>query len=166
MSLFLCAFAFNCICGIQFVFMWNYKTLSRIDFRVIPVILALMGISLLIVSAFSIEPTADPTEESFFTPMVKHQLQWQAIGWIVFFFFAGFDYNKIREWTWILYAVTILLLIGLFFTHPIQGVHRWYRISFLSMSFQPSEYAKLIVVIALSWFLERRRSQAGSWSTA
>jgi rod shape determining protein RodA len=34
------------------------------------------------------------------------------------------------------------------------------------MSFQPSEYAKLVVVITLSWFLERRQSQVGSWNTA
>ena len=146
--------------------MWNYKTLSRIDFRVLPVIAALMCVSLLIISAYSIEPTADPSEEPFFTPMVKHQLQWQAIGWAVFFFFAGFDYNKIREWTWFLYAVMILLLIGLFFTDPIQRVQRWYRVPFLPMSFQPSEYAKLIVVIALSWYLERSRSHATAWSTA
>jgi rod shape determining protein RodA len=98
--------------------------------------------------------------------MVKHQLQWQVIGWAVFFFFAGFDYNKIREWTWFLYAVMILLLIGLFFTDPIQRVQRWYRLPYLPMNFQPSEYAKLIVVIALSWYLERSRSRAASWNTA
>ena len=98
--------------------------------------------------------------------MVKHQIQWCVIGWSVFIFFAGFDYNKIREWTWILYGLMILSLIGIFFADPIQRVQRWYRIPILGMSFQPSEYAKLIVVIALSWFLERRRSQSRAWNTA
>lgn len=146
--------------------MWNYKLLSRIDFRVILVILALMIISLLIISSYSVPTSHDPSEEPFFTSMVKHQLQWCAIGWAVFFFFAAFDYNKIREWTWILYGVMILSLLGLFFTDPIQRVHRWYRIPLLGMSFQPSEYAKLIVVIALSWFLERRHALSRTWNTA
>jgi rod shape determining protein RodA len=53
----------------------------------------------------------------------------------------------------------VLLLIGLFFVPAIQNVHRWYRIPFLGMAVQPSECAKLIVVIALSWFLENRAAE-------
>ena len=151
---------------IQSATMWNYRVLSRIDYRVVSVILALMVISLLIISSYSVAYTQDGLEEGFFTGLVKKQIQWFAIGWGLFFFFAGFDYNKIREWTWILYALMILALIGLFFTDPIQRVQRWYKLPFLNMSFQPSEYAKLIVVFALSWFLERRHNQASSWSTA
>lgn len=128
--------------------------------------MALMVISLLIVSAYSVSHSPDTVEEGFFTLLVKKQIQWFALGWGLFFFFAGFDYNKIREWTWILYGIMILALIGLFFTDPIQRVQRWYKLPFLNMSFQPSEYAKLIVVFALSWFLERRHNQANSWSTA
>lgn len=146
--------------------MWNYQYLSRIDFRVIPVIMALLAISLLTISSYSIDSSPDAQEESFFTPMVKIQIQWIVIGTGVFIFFAGFDYNKLREWTWFLYGFMILSLIGLYFTDPIARVHRWYRVPILHASFQPSEYAKLIVVISLSWFLERRRPLAGSWSTA
>ncbi|MBA3721261.1 MAG: FtsW/RodA/SpoVE family cell cycle protein [Parachlamydiaceae bacterium] len=146
--------------------MWSPRSLTRLDFRVIPIILALMLISLLVISAYSIDSQSDHTEEVFFTPMVKTQIQWFVIGSAVFLFCAGFDYNKLREWTWILYGIMLLLLIGLFFTDSIQRVHRWYRIPFVNISFQPSEYAKLIVVISLSWFLERRRSLAASWSTA
>jgi len=146
--------------------MWSYRYLRRLDFRVIPVILALMFISLLVISAYSTNHQPDHPEESFFTHMVRVQIQWFVIGTAVFIFFAGFDYNKLREWTWILYALMLLSLIGLFFTDTVQRVHRWYKIPFLNISFQPSEYAKLIVVITLSWFLERRRPMSTSWSTA
>ncbi len=144
---------------------WSYQHLLRIDFRVVIVIITLMTISLLVISAHSIPTTADVQELSFFTPVVKSQIQWFAIGTGLFIFFAGFDYNKLREWTWILYALMIFLLVGLFFTNSIQRVHRWYKIPFIGISMQPSEYAKLIVVITLSWFLERKRASAGSWST-
>ena len=127
------------------------------DWRFLPVILSLMVISLLVIS------TTDPVcccgiESSFFTPKVQSQIQKFFLGWAVFFLFAGIDYNKIREWAWFLYIFMILSLLGLFFMPTIHGVHRWYIIPFVGIGFQPSEYAKLIVVIALSWFLERNRS--------
>ncbi|NGX41817.1 MAG: putative lipid II flippase FtsW [Chlamydiae bacterium] len=145
--------------------MWNYQTLTRIDFRVIPVVLLLMMISLLVISSFTVGHSPDGLEEGFMTPIVKNQIQWFIIGWGVFFFFAAFDYNKLREWTWVLYTLMIIALIGLFFTGSIAGVHRWYRIPLLNIGFQPSEYAKLGVVISLSWFLERRKQQAHSLNT-
>ena len=124
--------------------MWNCHSLTRIDFRVIPVILSLMIISLLIISSFSELHSPDRIEEGFFTPVVKNQIRWFVMGWGVFLFFAAFDYNKLREWTWALYAIVLVLLVGLFFTGSIVGVNRWYRIPFLNFSAQPSELAKLV----------------------
>lgn len=146
--------------------MWTLKALSRIDFRVLPIIFVLMAVSLLVVSSFSQEPSLDFNEEAFFTPQVKRQIEAFLLGGVVFIFLAGFDYNKLREITWLLYALMILSLIGLFFTDSIQRVHRWYRIPFIGLNFQPSEYAKLVVVISLSWFLERKSAATDSFSTA
>lgn len=146
--------------------MWDYHYLKRIDFRVIPIILALMCISLLVISSYSAESTQEFSEEGFFTPVVIKQVQFFVLGIAVFIFFVGFDYNKLREWALVLYVIIILSLIGLFFTDAIQKVQRWYRIPFIGISFQPSEYAKLVVVITLSWFLERRKSKSHLLSTA
>lgn len=146
--------------------MWNLRYLTRLDFRVIPIILALMLISLLVISSYSLDSTSDHLEDAFFTPIVKTQIRWFILGLILYAACACFDYNKLREWTWILYILMLISLIGLFFTDPIQRVHRWYRVPFINASFQPSELAKLIVVITLSWFLERRRHISAAWSTA
>lgn len=146
--------------------MWNYHYLSRLDFRVIPVILGLMLISLLVISSYSADGMSDAHEERLLTPLVRQQIQWFFIGIFVFLFFTAFDYNKLRELAWFLYALMILSLIGLFFTDSIARVNRWYRIPFLNISFQPSEYAKLIVVITLSWFLERTKTDSRSFRTA
>ncbi len=142
--------------------LWSYRYLSRMNLRVIPVILALMIVSLLAVSSASQEG-AEPLA---FTPLVISQLQWFGLGWLVFFLAAGFDYHKLREWTWILYGLTLIALVGVFFSPAIQNVHRWYKVPILGFSIQPSEAAKLVVVLALSWFLERRRSSSWSWSTS
>lgn len=146
--------------------MLNYQYLSRIDFRILPVIFGLMTISLLVISSYSVEGPGDLSDERFMTPMVLQQIKWFIIGIGVFFFFAAFDYNKLREMAWILYALMLVSLIGLFFTDSIARVNRWYRLPFVNMSFQPSEYAKLIVVISLSWFLERTKADSRSFSTA
>lgn len=146
--------------------MWSARYLTRLDFRVIPIILGLMFISLLVISAYSLDSTSDHAEEKFFTSLVLNQLKWFGIGSVVYLLCAGLDYNKLREWTWILYLLMVFSLIGLFFTDSIQRVHRWYRIPFLNASFQPSECAKFIVVLSLSWFLEKQKGVSASWKTA
>ena len=46
--------------------MWDYHYLKRIDFRVIPIILALMCISLLVISSYTMDFTNEFSEESVF----------------------------------------------------------------------------------------------------
>ena len=117
--------------------------------------------SLLVISSTTIEGWEVAQDEPFFTPFVKGQVKWFAIGSLFYIFFAGFDYRKLKKWSWVLYVGMIIMLFGLFFTAPIQNVQRWYRLPGLGMMFQPSEYAKLIVVITLSLFLETRAFEIG-----
>lgn len=131
----------------------------------VAVLLCLMGISLLVISSHTTEGV-DPSSEPFLTTAAKNQLRAFGLGWVVFLVCASLDYNKLREWAWILYGLTLLALVGLFFTDPIARVHRWYRVPFLPFNFQPSEYAKLSVVITLSWYLERSRGHARRYTTA
>lgn len=143
--------------------MWSSQHFRLIDFRLILILFCLMCVSLLVISSTTSE-VGDFDLEQFFTSSVKKQIQFFVLGWVAFLFLSGMDYNKLREWTWILYFGMILLLVGLFFVPSIQNVHRWYRLG--GLAFQPSEYAKLGVIIALSWFLEKRGTKIGSWSTA
>lgn len=141
--------------------MWNHRSLSRIDFRTIPILLALMCISILVISS-----TTSVDENLFLTETAKTQLKWFGVSWIFYLFFAGMDYHKLRDWAWILYIGTIIMLIGLFFTTPIQNVQRWYKIPLVNFAFQPSEYAKLIMVIALSWFMEYKGKRINTGASA
>lgn len=141
--------------------MWDYRALSRVDGRIFPIVFCLMAIGLCVISSM----TGMEESDAFWTPTAKSQLRWYCLGWVVFFFAAGFDYRKLRDWSAVLYIGMLILLVGLFFVSPIQNVHRWYRIPGL-MSFQPSEQAKLVLVIALSWFLERKGGRIASLSTS
>ena len=105
------------------------------------------------------------TASSFWTPFVRSQLKWFCLGWVVFFLSASFDYRKLREYSLFIYIGVIVLLLGLFLVSPVQNVHRWYRIPGFA-SFQPSEQAKLAIVIVLSWFLERKGGAICSFQSA
>jgi len=134
--------------------MWDHRYLKSIDLRTIPIILILMGISLLVIAAMTGRSDEGIGEEIFLTPLVQSQIRWFAMGWGVYLFFAALDYRLLKKWVWLLYAGMILMLLGLFFVPAIQNVHRWYKIPGINFAFQPSEYAKLVTVIALSYYLE------------
>ncbi|MCP5492127.1 MAG: rod shape-determining protein RodA [Chlamydiales bacterium] len=136
--------------------LWNHLYLRRLDLRPLPIILALMGCSLLVLTSTS-------GSDVFFSPIVKKQLQWFAIGWGAYFFCAGLDYHTLRKWAPVLYIIALVLLLGLFFTNPIQNVRRWYRIPLIGAELQPSEIAKLAVVIAMSAFIERKGKGMRQW---
>lgn len=142
--------------------MVDFRALRRLDWRIILIVNCLMFISLLVISSMT---AGEGESVSFWTPLAKSQLRWYCLGWCFFLFCVAFDYRRLREWALPLYIVMIVLLVGLFFVSPIQNVHRWYRIGGL-MSFQPSEEAKLILIVALSWFLERRGNAVSTLKTA
>lgn len=125
------------------------KVLSKLDFKQI----GIMGI-LMVISLFVISATTSLDDPSFFTPFVKSQIKWFFLGSIVYLMAAVIDYRLLKQLSPVFYMLMLLLLFGLFFTGPIQNVQRWYRIPGLNFFFQPSEYAKLIVVISLSKYLE------------
>jgi rod shape determining protein RodA len=135
----------------------NYQSiLKHMDYRFIFVVLLLMTTSLVLLSAIPNSRGDFPGQ--FFSEVASQQLKWFILGWGLFFAALFSNYNYLREYTWVLYLLMLLMLVGLFFTSSIGGVHRWYRIPLLGMSFQPSEFAKLVVVVTLSWFLERQRT--------
>lgn len=141
--------------------MWEPKYLRRIDLRLLFVVVLLMLASILVILATSQPENSDAI---VFTSLCKNQIRAFALGLFIFFFLACFDYRKLREYTWFFYIGTVLLLLGLFFVAPIHNVRRWYRLPFLPFDLQPSEIAKLVVVLTLSWYLERNMERVKNFS--
>jgi rod shape determining protein RodA len=139
------------------------KIFQKLDFKILSVILILILLSLMIISTSTQEEKG--IQEVFFTPAVLSQLRAFVVGLGAYFFFAFMDYRKLRNYVIPLYFFMLLLLVGLFFTSSIQNVHRWYKIPGFPFALQPSEIAKLIVVISLSYFIERRKASIASLST-
>lgn len=145
--------------------LFSLKALGSIDFRLVFTTLCLMVVSILVISSND-SFYLSSSEDSWLTPRVAGQLRWFGLGSLVFCFFVALDYNSLRSWSWVLYGLSLLLLAGLFFTEGRKSVQRWYRIPGIGLPLQPSELAKLILVITLSSFLEFRAHIAHRLSTA
>lgn len=81
-----------------------------------------------------------------------------ACGFGAGFFLLLLHYVHVMRGSWILYGVAVLALAGLpWFAKEINGTRRWYSLP--GFSIQPSEFAKLGVVLALASLL-RFKSRA------
>jgi cell division protein FtsW len=69
------------------------------------------------------------------------------------------DYRKLRQPRVVFtgLALTFVTLVGVYFLDRSHATHRWFRLG--PFSFQPSEMAKLALIVFLAWFLESRRSR-------
>jgi len=72
------------------------------------------------------------------------------------------DYHRLREPAVVYTALclVVLLLVGVFFLDKSHATHRW--IHFGPLNVQPSEIAKLAVILYLAWFLDLKRRGASS----
>jgi cell division protein FtsW len=95
------------------------------------------------------------TAESPYTYLVR-QTAWALVGFGAMFGVMRVDYRAYRRPALIggLAVVIVTLLIAVFFFPPINGTHRWLSFGFASL--QPSELAKLLVVIFTAAILEKR----------
>src|SRR5437868_300978 len=85
------------------------------------------------------------------------QIMSLAIGLVGMFIMMNVDYRKLRK-TKFVFAVlgfVLIMLTGLFLLDKSHATHRWVRLG--PASLQPSELAKLAVILYLAWFLELRR---------
>jgi len=85
------------------------------------------------------------------------QLVWLVIGLAAMFAMMNLDYRRLRQPKLVLtfFFLVLLLLIGVFFLDKAHATHRWIRLG--PASVQPSELAKLAVILYLAWLLELRR---------
>lgn len=104
-------------------------------------------------------------KEKFATPyyFVQRQLGFAVVGVLAMWFLKGVDYHKYKRPAIVfsLMAVTIALLISVFFLDRSHNTHRWIRLG--AASFQPSELAKPALILFLAYFLEPRLRAMDDW---
>jgi cell division protein FtsW len=88
---------------------------------------------------------------------VKRQLVWLAVGLVVAYGAYRLDYHVLKRWAPYLLVLSILSLVAVLVPHvgfSVNGARRW--IGAASITVQPSEIAKLALVIYLAAMLATR----------
>lgn len=88
------------------------------------------------------------------------QLVWILLGVGVFFIFCFIGTGAIEEAAWhVFFAVIALLLVVLLIGKVRGGAQRWLSLGFFA--FQPSEFAKIALILVLGSFFSKRYSYQG-----
>ena len=85
------------------------------------------------------------------------QAAWLLLGLLGMFILMRTDYHKLRQPA-VIYPVlcmVLVMLVSAFFLDRSHATHRWIR--FGPVGIQPSELAKLAVILYLAWFLDQKR---------
>jgi cell division protein FtsW len=124
----------------------------------VTLVLCLLG-AVMIFSASAVTAQNQYGHSYFF---VLRQIAWLVLGLLGMFALMRLDYHRLREPAVVYTGLCLvgLMLVGAFFLDKSHATHRWIKLG--PMNIQPSELAKLAVILYLAWFLDMRRRTAVS----
>jgi rod shape determining protein RodA len=125
----------------------GFRARDRFDWPlfIVASLIAVVGIVNLY-SATSVATSAARAE------LYLNQVYWLVAGGVLAVIIASIDYRHIERLGYVLYTVGIVLLILVFILgRDIRGSSRWINIG--SFGFQPSEFMKIFLAIALAKYL-------------
>ncbi len=91
-----------------------------------------------------------------YTFLIRH-LVWLGVGLVALLLLMQTDYRRLKSPAVVFTGIFVVvsMLVAVLFLDQSHQTHRWFRLG--QFSLQPSELAKLAVVLFLAWFLDRRR---------
>lgn len=124
----------------------------KFDLILIIVVLLLVMVGLLILYSASAYNGENRFDDSFY--YVKKQLFATSLGLALMFMMANIDYHVWERWAVAVYIIAILLSVAVIFVgDEYNGSKRW--LSLGPFSFQPSEFAKIAVIIFLAFTIAK-----------
>ena len=133
----------------------SLQTLARFEWPTVVISLVLAGIGLgLIFSATAPMGVAGRS-------LVLKQITWCSLGVVLMAVLLMIDYRYFERWATWLYILIIVALVAAWAMGKVTaGSRRWLDLGF--MRFQPSEFAKLAVVLVLAKYFDTRTRTVGS----
>lgn len=133
-----------------------------LDVVIAAVAIALIGFGVVMVySASAVEAAVTFGDPQYY---LRRQATYAIVSLVVMFSVARLDYHRLRPFTYpVLAGVTVMLTLSVIgFGHSGGGATRW--LSLGSIHVQPSEAAKLALVLWLAYSLAKKRAQVKSFS--
>jgi rod shape determining protein RodA len=94
---------------------------------------------------------------------VERQGIYAALGIALALVLARLDYSRLREYRYGFYALLIVGNIFVFGMPRVQGARRWIPLPFFQV--QPSEFGKILLILALAAFVVDRSRRLYEWRT-
>ena len=120
------------------------------------VMIILMGLSIAMIASVSFPRGYKEFKNNYY--FVIRQFVWFGVGTGIFFFTSRFKYTWYKKIKLHLYILGLGFLVAVLFSREVNGATRWF--SFSGFNMQPSEMAKLIIIIYLAGiidFCEKRK---------
>ena len=125
----------------------------------IVLILGLLGL-VMVYSASGILAAKTYQDSIYF---LKKQLLWMGLGLLLFVIASRVELDRLGAWIVPMTCLIFALLVGvLLFGAEINGSRRWLRLG--PVTFQPSELAKLFMVIYLSHYIAKKEERLSDFS--
>lgn len=138
--------------------MLNQRLLRNLDFILIGVTALIILISLVIIG--SATHINGPSEDRYW--YVERQGLFALANIAVIFIMLNFDYKSLEKFSGFLYAFNLAMLLAVMFVgQSALGAQRWIQIGPISL--QPSEFSKLIMIIALAQILDKRTGKLNTF---
>ncbi len=132
------------------------------DFKLLGAIYVLLAFGLSILYSASIAISRRIYHNQFY--IFTHQLIWAGIGTLFIIILLSIDYSFYKKIARIIILVSLLLLILVLIPgigKMVSGSRSWIR--FKSFGFQPAEFAKLSLIIYLSYIFSKKKSKTESF---
>jgi len=126
--------------------MFDRRLLQNFDW-----ILLLLLVFIGAISLINLYSATFPIRDAGGSQILMKQTYWYLIGFAVLLIMTTFDYHTLERLAWPIYLASMLLLILVLVIGKIySGSQRWLSLGVIN--FQPSELAKISIVIILSQF--------------
>lgn len=127
------------------------------------VVLGLVGIGIVMVYSTSAILAGERFGDPYY--FLKRQAMHAGIGFLLMILMMFFPYDMLKRLAYPIFVLSVLLLIAVLIPgigHRAGGAMRWLKIG--GFTFQPSEFAKLGLIIFLAYFLTKKDERIKSFS--
>lgn len=134
------------------------RLLKNLDWSLLIAFLALVGVGLMAVASATQVRLEDRSTWDF----VVKQVTWLVLALPVLALVVALDYHLLARWSRALYVLNLLLLVAVkALGREALGAERWIQLG--PVIIQPSEFAKILIIITLATHLARHEGKITSW---
>lgn len=115
-------------------------------------------VAIFAIGILSVYSASYKVDQSLHDTLALRQLLWMAVAILAVFLIIRLNYFKLMDLAWPLYFLSLFFLVTVLFMPARLGARRWIDLG--GFNFQPSELAKLAVILVLARYFSNHRPES------